>query len=205
VVRTPQILAQLDAESVVLEIVKGTSLTGPTTATTDTEDKVDGLILNDGRSTSELCAAVRTGKMAVMAVIRELGYSNFAQGGCRKCSPSNGRQPYKIGLLALGNVVIGMKNRVTGIKNRVTGIINRVTGIKNRVTGIKNRVTCIRNRVTGIRNRVTGIKNMVTGINNRVTCIRNRVTGIRNRVTDIRNRVTGIRKLSLTELALYIF
>jgi hypothetical protein len=88
-------LAQLDAESVVLEVVKGTSLTGPATAATETKDRGDALIINDGRSTSELCASVRTGKLAVMAVIRELGYSNFAQGVCRRCSPSNGRQPGK--------------------------------------------------------------------------------------------------------------
>jgi hypothetical protein len=79
-------LAHLDAGSVVLGAVKGTSVTGPT-ATTETKDKADALILNDGSSTSELCAAVQTGKLAVMAVIRELGYSNIAQGGCWKCSP----------------------------------------------------------------------------------------------------------------------
>lgn len=88
-------LAHLDAGSVVLGAAKGTSVTGPTAATTETKDKVDELILNDGRSTSELRAAVRTGKLAVMAVIRELDNSSFAQGGCRKCSPSNGRQPEK--------------------------------------------------------------------------------------------------------------
>jgi len=75
-------LGHLDAESVVLGAAKGTSVTGPTAATTETKDKVDALILNEGRSTSELCAAVRTGKLAVMAVIRELGYRNFAQGAC---------------------------------------------------------------------------------------------------------------------------
>jgi len=35
------------------------------------------LRLNDGRSTSELRAAVRTGKLAVTTVIREMGYSNI--------------------------------------------------------------------------------------------------------------------------------
>jgi len=38
-------LAQLDAESVVLEVVKGTSLTGPATAATETKDKGDALVL----------------------------------------------------------------------------------------------------------------------------------------------------------------
>jgi hypothetical protein len=74
-------LAHLEAGSVVLGAVKGTSVTEPTAATTETKDKVDALILNDDCSTSELCAVVRTEKLAVMAIIRELGYSNFAQGG----------------------------------------------------------------------------------------------------------------------------
>ena len=40
-------LAQLDAESVVLEVVKGTSLTGPATAATETKDKGNYLIRDD--------------------------------------------------------------------------------------------------------------------------------------------------------------
>jgi hypothetical protein len=42
-----------------------------------------------------MTAAVRTGKLEVKAVIREVGYSNFAKDGRWKCSPSNGRQPEK--------------------------------------------------------------------------------------------------------------
>jgi len=92
-------LAHLDAESVVLGAVKGTSVTGPTAATTEPKEKVDALILKDGRSTSELCAAVRTGKLAVMAVIREMatgilrkaGAENFAieRKAARKTSVQN--------------------------------------------------------------------------------------------------------------------
>ena len=44
-------LVHLDAGSVVLGAVKRTSVTGPTAATTDTKEKADALILNDGRST----------------------------------------------------------------------------------------------------------------------------------------------------------
>jgi len=58
---------------------------------------------DDGDQRQGWCAASQvncapqygTGKLEVMAVIRELGYRNFAQGGCWKCSPSNGRQPEK--------------------------------------------------------------------------------------------------------------
>jgi len=38
--------------------------------TTEEEDKVDALIRNDCRITSELCAAVGIGKLEVMTIIR---------------------------------------------------------------------------------------------------------------------------------------
>jgi transposase len=44
------------------------------TATTETKEKVDALIRDDGRITSALCAATGIGKPVLMTIIRELGY-----------------------------------------------------------------------------------------------------------------------------------
>jgi hypothetical protein len=56
-----------------------------TAATTEIKDNDDASI-PDGRriTTSELCAATGTGKLAVTVIISELGYRNSAHGGSRK-------------------------------------------------------------------------------------------------------------------------
>jgi phage antirepressor YoqD-like protein len=60
----------------------GEKKTGETTVTTETKDKVDALIRDDGCiTTGELSAAVRIGKPSVITIIRELGYRKFAEGG----------------------------------------------------------------------------------------------------------------------------
>jgi hypothetical protein len=41
---------------------------------TEAEDKVDALIRDDSSITSEMCAAVGIGKLAVMDIIRGIGY-----------------------------------------------------------------------------------------------------------------------------------
>jgi hypothetical protein len=71
-----------DAESVVLRAVKRTLETGPrrglpALALTKTKDKVDALIRDVRRITSEQCAAVWFEKPAVVIIIRELGYRNI--------------------------------------------------------------------------------------------------------------------------------
>jgi hypothetical protein len=78
-------LIQLDAGSVVLRTMKRTSVTGPaaTAATTETKDKVDALIRDDRRITSELCNAVGIGKQAIMTIIKELVYRKAFARGCR--------------------------------------------------------------------------------------------------------------------------
>jgi len=64
------------------------------TVTTETKDKADALIQDDGRITiSELCAATGIGKLAVVAISENLARENFAQNGCRNWSPSNTKQP----------------------------------------------------------------------------------------------------------------
>jgi hypothetical protein len=54
----------------------GTWIPWPATAaTTEAKEKVGGLFRDDRRiTTNELCAAIGTGKLAVMVIIRELGY-----------------------------------------------------------------------------------------------------------------------------------
>ena len=65
-----------------------------TAVTTETKDKADALIQDDGRiRISEMCAATGIGKLAVMAVSENMARENFAQNGCRNCSPSNTKQP----------------------------------------------------------------------------------------------------------------
>jgi hypothetical protein len=51
-----------------------------TKATTEAKDEVDALIQDDRRITRELCVAVRIGKLAVMAIIRGIGYTH----GCAR-------------------------------------------------------------------------------------------------------------------------
>jgi hypothetical protein len=49
-----------------------------TAVTMETKHKADELIQDDGRiTTSELCAATRIGKLAVMAIIRGFGYTKL--------------------------------------------------------------------------------------------------------------------------------
>jgi hypothetical protein len=50
-------------------------------------EKVDALIQDNHRNTSELCTATGIGKSAVMAVIENMATEKFAQGRCRKRSP----------------------------------------------------------------------------------------------------------------------
>lgn len=62
--------------------------------TTETKDKADALIQDDGRITiSELCVATGIEKLAGMAISENLVTENFAQGGCRNWLPSNTNQP----------------------------------------------------------------------------------------------------------------
>jgi hypothetical protein len=67
----------------------------PATAVkTETKDKADALIQDDGRiRISEMCAATGIGKFAVMAILETMVRENFAQSGCRNCSLSNTKQP----------------------------------------------------------------------------------------------------------------
>jgi hypothetical protein len=54
---------------------------------TDTKEKVDELIWDDHcLITDDPCATVGIGTPAVIAIIVELGYRKFEQGGCQKCS-----------------------------------------------------------------------------------------------------------------------
>ena len=65
-----------------------------TAVTTETKNKADALIQDDGRITiSELYAATGIVELALMAISENLARENFAQSGCRNRSPPNTKQP----------------------------------------------------------------------------------------------------------------
>jgi len=66
-----------------------------TAATMENTEKVDALIRDSHRNTSELCTATGIGKSAVMAVIKNMATEKLAQGRCRKRLPQNTNQPEK--------------------------------------------------------------------------------------------------------------
>jgi len=61
----------------------------------ETTGKVDALIRDNHRNTSELCTATWIGKSAVMAVIENMATEKFAQGRRRKRPSQNTNQPKK--------------------------------------------------------------------------------------------------------------
>jgi hypothetical protein len=76
----PKILALLDAGSIILTVVERTMATGKTVthqamaAIVEIKDRVDAMILNSCCiTTCELWAAIGIGKLALMAIIREVG------------------------------------------------------------------------------------------------------------------------------------